>query len=233
MHLHFFQHVPFEDLANVAVWAGGRGHAIAGTRLFDGEAPPAVDALDVLVVLGGPMNVDQHDEHPWLVEEKRFIAQAIERGKVVLGICLGAQLVARALGAEIRANPFKEIGWFPVALTPAGRASRVFASLPDEFVAFHWHGDTFDLPAGAARLAGSQACANQAFLYGDRVLAIQFHLEYSEASIAAMVGNGAEEFVPGPFIQSPREMVGREDYLARTRAGLMDVLDRLVEATSH
>jgi len=135
MRIHYLQHVPFEDLANIGVWAAKHGHAITGTRLFCGDPLPAVDSFDLLVVLGDPMNVDEHDRYPWLLEEKRLIGQAIEYKKSILGICLGAQLAAAALGAEVKPNPHKEIGWFPVSLTDEAQASKFFRNFPPEFMA--------------------------------------------------------------------------------------------------
>ena len=140
MRIHYLQHVPFEGPANIALWAAERGHAVTGTRLFRGDPLPDVDCMDLLVVLGGPMNVDQHDGYPWLLEEKRLIGQAIDCGTSVLGICLGAQLAAAVLGARVQRNPHKEIGWFNVSLTGHGRTSGFFRGLPAEFIAFHWHG---------------------------------------------------------------------------------------------
>lgn len=227
MRLHYLQHVPFEDLANIGVWAAQRGHAVTGTRLFCGEAPVAVDAFDFLVVLGGPMNVDEHDDYPWLLEEKRLIGQAIECEKSVLGICLGAQLVAKVLCAGVKRNEHKEIGWFPVSLTDEAKTSKLFRDLPPEFTAFHWHGDTFDIPVGAVRLAGSEACPNQAFQYDAHVLAVQFHLEYSSSSIAKMIHHCGDELVGGPYVQSREEMADHHDAVQETEGLLFQLLDAM------
>ncbi|MBI4388853.1 MAG: type 1 glutamine amidotransferase, partial [Nitrospinae bacterium] len=174
MRLHYLQHVPFEDLANIEVWARNKGHRISQTRFFANEPLPPVEAFDWLVVLGGPMNIYEEDRYPWLADEKRFIAQAVERKKVVLGICLGAQLLADVLGGKVVKNAHKEIGWFPVSLTGEGQRSAVTRNLPQRFPAFHWHGDTFHLPTGCERLAESEACANQAFAYQGRAVGLQF-----------------------------------------------------------
>lgn len=225
--IHYLQHVPFEDPANITVWAGGHGHAITGTRLFCDDPLPAVDSFDFLVVLGGPMNVEEHGRHPWLLDEKRLIGQAVERGKSVLGICLGAQLAAAVLGAEVKRNPNKEIGWFPVSLTDDAKTSGPFCDLPLEFMAFHWHSDTFDIPCGAVRLAGSEACANQAFQYGAHVLGMQFHLEYSSSTIAKMIHHCGGELVGGPYVQSPAEMTDRHDDVRKAQRLLFRVLDAM------
>lgn len=229
MRLHYLQHVPFEGLANIAIWAGEHGHSITGTRLFASEPLPSLDDFDMLVVLGGPMNVDQHDLYPWLPGEKHFIRQATESEKSILGICLGAQLLARVLGAEVKPNLHKEIGWFPISLTEEGKKSSFFADFPNSFDAFHWHGDRFEIPIGASRLAESHACPNQAFRYGDRILGLQFHLEYSETSIAAMIDHCGEELTTGPYIQCPAEMLDCRDRLQQNQRLLFQVLDILAE----
>ena len=160
MRVHVFQHVPFEGPGSVAQWAHARGAALTVTPLLEPHSLPELGAVDVLVVLGGPMSV--HDEAclPWLRDEKHFIGDAIASGTPVLGICLGAQLIAAALGARVYAGAKREIGWFPVyGLDHAEQAFR----FPDVVNAFHWHGETFDLPTGATLLARSEACACQAF----------------------------------------------------------------------
>ena len=149
LRIHYLQHVEFEDAANIVPWAEARGHAVTCTRLHRGEPLPPVDAFDWLVIMGGPMNVCDHDRYPWLVREKAFIGESIGRNKVVLGICLGAQLIADVLGGRITPNREKEIGWFPVSLTGAGLRSPLFQPLPRQFLPFHWHGDTFSIPPGA------------------------------------------------------------------------------------
>jgi len=227
MRIHYLQHVPFEDLANIGVWAAKHGHAITGTRLFCGDPLPAVDSFDLLVVLGDPMNVDEHDRYPWLLEEKRLIGQAIEYKKSILGICLGAQLAAVALGADVKPNLHKEIGWFPVSLTDEAQASKFFRNFPPEFMAFHWHGDTFDIPAGAVRLAGSEACPNQAFQYDAHVLAVQFHLEYSTSSIAKMLHHCGDELVGGPYVQSREEIADRPDAVRKTEGLMVHILQAI------
>ena len=227
MRIHYLQHVPFEDLANIGIWAADRGHAVEGSRLYHGDAFPVLDSLDLLVILGGPMSVDDDGVYPWLSQEKQFINEAIGCGKLVLGICLGGQLVARALGARVVRNPHKEIGWFPLSLTDDGRNSPFFRDFPREFLAFHWHGDTFAIPNSARRLAGSVACSNQAFQYGDNVLAMQFHLEYSVGSITRMIDHCEGELVDAPYVQSPPELVDRNDVVQQMQERLVQVLDAI------
>ncbi|MBU0964972.1 MAG: gamma-glutamyl-gamma-aminobutyrate hydrolase family protein, partial [Proteobacteria bacterium] len=156
MRAHYFQHVPFEGLGSIALWLAAAGFEITSTRFFASAELPDLNMIDLLVVMGGPMSVNDEAELPWLVLEKRFIREAIEAGKPVLGICLGAQLIASALGARIYPNPVKEIGWLPIQGISAND-SAVFR-FPETEKVFHWHGETFDLPAGAIRLAKSEGC---------------------------------------------------------------------------
>jgi GMP synthase-like glutamine amidotransferase len=168
----------FEDLARIEDWAKDRGHGISRTPLFDGQELPGLDEFDWLVIMGGPMNIYEEDKYPWLAREKRFIWDSIASNKIVLGICLGGQLIADVLGGKVRRNLYKEIGWHPIKLTSEGQKSRIFSVLPKTFMAFHWHGDTFEIPPQALRAAESEACANQAFMLG-KAIGLQFHLESS------------------------------------------------------
>ena len=228
MRIHYLQHVPFEDLANIGLWAADRGHEVRGTRLYRGDAFPDLDSLDLLVILGGPMNVDDYRTYPWLSDERQFIHEAIDQGKAILGVCLGGQLVARALGAKVVRNSHVEIGWFPVSLTDDGHSSRYFREFPHEFMAFHWHGDTFDIPEGARRLAGSAVCCNQAFQYGRNVLGVQFHLEYTNESIRRMIDHCGAELVEGLHIQGLFDMVDHVEAIQKIQEQLFQVLDQLM-----
>jgi len=207
MRLHYLQHVPFEDLANIKVWAERKDYSISRTLLFNGERLPDTGDFDWLVIMGGSMNIYEDDKYPWLIEEKKFIEKAIANRKIVLGVCLGAQLIADVLGSVVYKNEYKEIGWFPVSLTQESRKSALFNTLPDDFTAFHWHGDTFDLPDGATRIAENEGCANQAFEYNCRVIGFQFHLESSIESINLLLQNCGDEIVAGKYIQTPDEML--------------------------
>lgn len=232
MRLHYLQHVAFEDAANIARWAQERGHAVSGTRLFAGESPPSLNSFDWLAVMGGPMNIYQHDAYPWLVAEKEFLKGAIAEKKVVIGVCLGAQLIADVLGGKVYANGHKEIGWFPVSLTSSGKQSPLMAGLSEVFTACHWHGDTFHLPPDAVHLATSEACPNQAFSYQGHVLALQFHLDYSAASVEQMLKHCADDLTDGRFVQSAAELADCHDRAESIRDLLYRLLDNLLEATA-
>jgi GMP synthase-like glutamine amidotransferase len=210
--MHFIQHVPFEGMGYIETFAVSNGFMVSGTRVYEKNPFPETDAYDWLVIMGGPMGVHDERIHPWIIDEKKCIERAIHGDKKVLGICLGAQLIAIVLGAKVYANPVKEIGWFPVTLTGHARTAGIVKGIPDRFTAFHWHGDTFDIPRGALHIAVSDACANQAFVYGDKVTGLQFHCESTVGSITGLIDNCGDEIREGPSMQtigSIRSNMGR------------------------
>jgi len=179
-----FQHVPFEILGTLdpLLRSGGyRARYINFGR--EPYAEPEIDKYHGLIILGGPMNVGMADEYPHLNTEVRLIKRAIELGTPILGICLGAQLIAKSLGAEVRRNGQKEIGWYEISLTEEGKKDPVLKYIKDARPIFEWHGDTFEIPEGAVHLAQSKTCTNQAFKYGDKIYAFQFHMEVDAALI--------------------------------------------------
>lgn len=228
MRIHVLQHVPFEGPSRIADWAAATGHALTTSHLYVGDPLPELARFDRLVVMGGPMGVGDEAEHSWLAPEKARIADAIAAGKSVVGICLGAQLIAEVLGARVWRNAHREIGWFPIDLTPAAAGVGLCTDLPRRLTAYHWHGDTFDLPAGAVHLARSEACEQQAFLYGDRVLALQCHLEATPEAVAALAEHCANEIEPGPWVQSAAEMLAAPPSVyADLNRSLVSLLERL------
>jgi GMP synthase-like glutamine amidotransferase len=231
MRLHYLQHVPFEDPANILVWAEKHGLSVSRTRLFLEETLPPPEAFDWLLVMGGPMNIYEEAIYPWLSPEKELIAGAIEAKKVVWGICLGAQLIADQLGGKVYRNAHKEIGWHPVHLEPESRGSILFSRLPQSFVAFHWHGDTFHRPPGTKVLASSQACPIQAFEdEGGRVLGLQFHVESSLESVEKLIHHCGEELVDAPYIQKPEGILAEQGRHAGSMAAVMtSLLDGTLE----
>lgn len=228
MRLHALQHVPFEDVAHIGVWARKQGHVVSTTCFFQQDLLPPLEQIDGLVVMGGPMSIHDESLFPWLVLEKRYIEQAIHAGKPVLGICLGAQLIASVLGAQVYKNPVKEIGWFPVRKMPLAQGTPMTDWLPTELPVFHWHGETFDLPNGAWHLAESDACRNQAFLYDGHVMGIQFHLETTPGSAALLIGNCAEELHQGgKYVQTAQEIQGCLEHFARIHHVMENLLAAL------
>jgi len=229
MRIHYIQHVHFETPANIFSWAGKKGYSMKGTKLFLNEKLPDMNDFDLLVIMGGPMGVYDEDKFPWLTDEKRFIEKAVKEGKKILGICLGAQLIADVLGAKVYKNRHKEIGWFPVYKTKDTEKSVVFRDFPDSFTAFHWHGDTFDIPEGGIHTLRSDACENQAFEYEGRILALQFHLETNIESAKALINNSVEELMEkGDYIQSSEDILSKEQNFREIEKLLTMMLDRFV-----
>ncbi len=232
LRAHWLQHVPFEGLGSIEEWLSRKRARVSVTRFFERPVLPGLDDLDQLIIMGGPMSVNEESEFPWLKEEKEFVAKAISAGKAVLGMCLGAQLIASALGARVRRNQFAEIGWFPVERVDGGAetgglASGLAGALPNGQEVFHWHGETFDLPPGARHVARSEACANQAFTIGDRVLALQFHLETTPASARGLVENCRGDLAPARFVQAESLILGRPEQFRGINTVMAAVLDRL------
>ncbi len=188
------QQVPHEGEGLIRPVLRGRGVRAEKVRAYRGEAvPPCIPPGVPLIVLGGPMGACEEDRYPFLTDELRLIESALRAGNPVLGICLGSQLMARAAGAGVYPGGTKEIGWYPLRLTPEGRRDRLFLGLPEEMEVFQWHGDTFDLPRGAALLATSELYPNQLVRLAPRAYAMQFHLEVTGEMIDEWLEVNAEE----------------------------------------
>lgn len=227
MNIHWLQHVAFEGLGSIEKWAMAQGHRLSCTRLFEDEPVPEQDSFDLLIVMGGPMGVYDDEQHPWLQREKAFIKKTIGVDKPVLGICLGAQLIADVLGACVVANTEKEIGWFPV-IREESVAHELDSVLPEIQTVFHWHGDTFNLPDESKRLYSSVACKDQAFVYRDKVIGLQFHLETTPESRKALIDHCRDELVPAPWIQTEEEMMATDDYFKKINMVMNTILGYLV-----
>ena len=209
MNIHYFQHVPYEGLGHIQAWAEEQRHQLSSTRFFDESWQLSnLDEIDALIVLGGPMSVFDEAKYSWLEEEKQFIKAAIDSGKKLLGICLGAQLLANVIGAAVKPAPNKEIGWFPVNATEESKVLPWFFELFSEnSTVFHWHADKFEIPYGAINLASSEANKNQAFAIGDQVLALQFHVEMTHDDIQVLLENARADIVPGNFVQPEAALI--------------------------
>lgn len=203
-----FMHVPFEGPGIIEKWAREKRYGLEFTRVYEEDPLPDVREVDLLVIMGGPMNVFDFHIHPWMQEEIEWVRTYIENGKPVLGICLGAQIIAAALGAEVYPGQNKEIGWFNLQFLASLGEFRICKDLPSSRKVFHWHGDTFPIPEGAIRIASSAAFPNQGFIYNKKAIALQFHLEVTPESVQGMVDNCRDELVPGPFIQTEKEILG-------------------------
>jgi len=245
MRIHCLQHVPFEGPAAIEDWAVSRGHAISGTELYRGlrgthGAPqqpdvravlPTLQEFELLVIMGGPMSIHDTQEYPWLVAEKALIRAAIEGSAAILGVCLGAQLVAEALGGQVTKNPHPEIGWYPVTLAPDGRRDSAFAGFSESFPALHWHGETFSIPQEAVHVASSEACPNQAFMYDrGRVIGLQFHLECTPESLSMLADAAAHELDSAgteQWVASREELLSPKAPYTACRELLFTLLDRM------
>jgi GMP synthase (glutamine-hydrolysing) len=194
-------HVSFEKLGLIEDWILTKGYTATEYHLYDDPHLPLIADFDMLIVMGGPMSVNDEERFPWLAAEKELIRKCRESGKAVLGICLGAQLIASALGNRIFAGEHTEIGWFPVEFNRDEEARKLFPGLPAKTTVFHWHGETFDLPRGALLLGSSAITPVQAFLAYGKLLALQFHLEIKPENISLMINHAGEELVSSPYIQ--------------------------------
>jgi GMP synthase-like glutamine amidotransferase len=227
MHIHVFQHVAFEGPGLIADWAHLNHVTLSYTRFFNGDALPNAFDFDLLVVMGGPMGVYDDVQFPYLPAEKAFIKQSLDAGKKVLGICLGAQLLANVLGVSVTQNNHKEIGWFPVQ---KGQDSHPFfagfyeqPSLP----IFHWHGDTFALPEGALHLFKSEATASQAFIHNNHAIGLQFHLELKKSNMDDMVLHCGNELNNALYVQSREQLFNGFDlYHHHCKTLLFGLLNR-------
>ncbi|MDD4971008.1 MAG: amidotransferase [Paludibacter sp.] len=225
LSVHTFQHVPFEGLGCIEQWMQEHNHSLSYTRFYDDFILPEVDSIDWLIVMGGPMSVNDESVYPWLAEEKAFIRKAIDKGKTVIGICLGSQLIAEVLGSKVYPNHLKEIGWFDISLTEMARGIPFLNKFEMQFPVFHWHGDTYDTPNGSTRLMSSAICTNQAFLYNGNVLGLQFHLEVTGQSLQSMVDHGGDELIAGNTIQSAGDILDETRYIADNNDKMFQLLD--------
>jgi len=182
-----------------------RGHELDEWAIFGRSAPPApLEDYGAVLVFGGAMHVDQEDRHGWLRDERRLLGHLVEDGVPVMGVCLGGQLLAKALSAHVRRMPSPEIGWFDVELTPEAETDPVFSGIPERFPAFQWHSYHFELPESAVPLVRNDRCL-QAFRAGERAWAMQFHAEVTLPMLGAWAADDADD-LPAPV----------DDFLAET-----------------
>jgi GMP synthase-like glutamine amidotransferase len=207
IRIHCLQHVSYETSGIIQYWAEMGGHQFNTTLVPERARLPATKDFDWLIVLGGPMSVNAENEFPWIKNEMELVDKAIKEGKIVLGICFGAQLIAKVLGAKVSVNRLKEIGWLPVQLTNKGIESDLFKSFPNEFNSFQWHAETFDIPYNAINIAKSTGCSNQGFIYKDRVVGLQCHLEVISSIVLEMIENNRTDLGKGKYVQSESEII--------------------------
>lgn len=218
-------HVPFEGPQVIEDWALERGHEFQIARLWAGSPLPPASGIDLLAIMGGPMSVHDESEFSWLQPEKVLVRECLELRRFVLGVCLGSQILAECLGTTVRRNAHKEIGWFPIQVTAGGGS--LFEGLPDELMAFHWHGETYALPPGTALRAASAGCAVQAFEHS-HALGLQFHLEVKLEGVAQLLTHCAGDIGNGPYEQQPASIQdGHQAYGEAARLVMLRLLDRI------
>ncbi len=230
MRFHLLQHVAFEGPAAIEGWLDDNNHSLTTTKFFQGDALPAQEDFDVLIVMGGPMGVEDVEQYPWLVRERQFIQQSISAGKYILGICLGAQLIARTSGAKVVKNRYREIGWFDINVEQGSLPSLLKNVFKPNAEVFHWHGDTFEIPEAAEHFASSEACRNQGFILNDRVIGLQFHIETTEASAVSLVENCRDDLDGSSYVQSEVEILADTARFGRLNRILFRLLENITFA---
>lgn len=227
MRIKLFQHVTFEGAGTISEWASRRNHELSTIDIRHELQFPDFDSFDMLIVMGGPMSVNSR-LLIWLQDEILFIKEALSRHKFVLGICLGAQMIAKALGAEVKKMNHPEIGWYDVELTEAGKRCDYFIGLPDKFMAFHWHGEEFELPTGYDSILQNEANQNQAFC-GTNFLALQCHFEQSTDSISNMLEKTGTFLPVSNYVQEANDIIEKFDYVREIKETMFLILDNIEE----
>lgn len=227
MHIHFIQHMPFEHPASIADWAAEKNYTTSYTKVFEAATFPSIDSFDMLVIMGGTMGVYEEDKYSWMPTEKALIKQSIEAKKKVLGICLGAQFIAEALGAKVFPHTTKEIGWLPVEKV---MLHPLTDGLPQAFTTFHWHGDTFTLPPNAIHLFKTKGCAQQGFVSNNHVAALQFHMEVKEDLLVGMTAHERAELVKDEYVQTEEELkILTQQHISLQKGYMYKLLDAFVD----
>jgi GMP synthase-like glutamine amidotransferase len=211
VRVHLLQHASFEGPGLITGWAEAHEVQLDIRHLYSGDTVPPLREVEGLIVMGGPMNADEEASFPFLAEEKALMRALVVARKPVLGICLGAQLLASALGGRVYRQPEPEIGWFSLRRTSAENPPSLLGKLPSNTLGFHWHGDTFELPVGATNWLSSEACQHQLFTCGDTALGVQYHPEVDAEAISAFVAQGISELLaPSAYVQSADTISGYE-----------------------
>lgn len=227
MRIHHLQHVPFEGLGCMKSYFINKGHQLSSTHLYLNEPLPQLHDFDWLIVMGGPMGVSDALHYPWMNKEKSLIKSSIESGKIVLGICLGAQFIADALGSKVYKNSHREIGWFPINVAKQLDNTIFQGVFPQGIEVFHWHGETFDIPASGVLVASSDACQNQGFIVENRIVGLQFHLETTLDSAKALIENCRNELDGSKFVQNEKDILAKEKRFLPINELMIAVLKRL------
>jgi len=225
MKFTIFQHVPYESPGYILDWIIEKGHSTEEVNFYDHPKLPALDATENLIVMGGPMNIYDDNEFSWLPEERDFIKNAIQQGTKVLGICLGSQLIADAMNAQVFKNEHEEVGWLEVDVDEKNLPEKFKGIFPERFKTFHWHGDTFNMPDGIKGFVSSKATANQAFIT-ENIAAFQFHMEMNPEGVIALIEHNETLFEEDlPFVQKPGQMLHMNEIHESNRKILFQFLD--------
>ncbi len=229
MNVVVLKHAPFERLGQIEIWLEEKSVSVETVALYADEVQyPSLASTDLVIALGGPMSVNDEVNYPWLVAEKQYIRDVVKADIPLLGICLGGQLIAKALGAKVTDNPEVEIGWHKVSNVSDDAAVFRF---PDEIEIFNWHSETFALPKGAKRLLQSQACSNQGFQLGERIIGLQCHPEVTPSIIQEWIDEIGDQMTEGDYVQPPGLMLAKpEAKILTVRPVLFDLLDYLVRS---
>jgi GMP synthase-like glutamine amidotransferase len=225
MRIHSIVHAGHEGIGAIAQWIEFHGFTHTSTDIGNGDSFPSPGDFDMLIIMGGPMSVN--DRLDWINKEKILILNSINSGKYVVGICLGAQMIASALGAKISKNEYKEIGWFPVRKS-MWVSHPITNYLPLHFTTFHWHGEKFDIPEGAIRIMESEACPNQAFVYGNRTVGFQYHMEFTPEMLQIMIDKGKNELVKSVYVQTAGEIHSQLHACSENNIYLFRILDNFL-----
>ncbi|MBL4647408.1 MAG: homoserine O-succinyltransferase [Gammaproteobacteria bacterium] len=227
MRIHYIIHVEFEKLGAIKTWAEQHRYDLQGTNIYRGESLPNMNEFDFLISLGGPQSVTELERYAYLQQEVAFIQQAIAAGKLLLGICLGAQLIGHALGAPGQHSPQKEVGCFPVSLTSEGQQHPLFEQLPTSFDVMHWHDDMVGLPIGATILAKSTGCPRQMIQFTEQVYGLQCHMEFTQQNVKNLITHCLDDLADdGLYIQEANVML-QSDF-SRINQLLYKLLDAMV-----
>jgi GMP synthase-like glutamine amidotransferase len=230
MRWHCLQHLPDEGPGHAATWLATHGHALTFTRLFEPNPVfPALAEFDGLLILGGAMSVHDEAAFPWLASEKAFLRETLRAGKITLAICLGAQLVAQALGGEVRRNPEPEIGFWTVRFSAKALTHPMLRGWPDKATVLHWHADTFTVPPGAVRVGMSAGCAAQGFVWGDGIIGLQFHPEMTEEMVEKLLDSENHETAEeAEFVQTATQIRSKLKSVWKGRILLETLLANMV-----
>ncbi|WP_456324764.1 type 1 glutamine amidotransferase [Desulfonauticus submarinus] len=229
MRIHYLQHVPFEDLGSIKDYLLKQKCTINSTKLYKNEKLPNHKDFDWLIIMGGPMGVNDEKKYPWLIKEKKFILDTIEdSSKTILGICLGAQLIANVLKAKVYKNKYKEIGWFNIVKSSELKGTILDDVFPNSIEAFHWHGDTFEIPKEAKLIASSDACKNQGFIIDNRIIGFQFHLETTLESATKLIKNCRQDLDNSKYVQSEKKILSNNQKFTLINKLMKKILNKLL-----